>query len=784
MREIEAGFGPWVVRARWPILLVSLVIVGFCAAGMRHLHFTTDYRIFFSPENPERLAFEALENMFAKNDNVMIILAPRDGDVFSPDMLNLIRELTTRSWQTPYSTRVDSIANFQHTTAADDDLAVRDLIGSDGWWSDENLVEIRTVALSEPMLVNRLVSERGHVTGINITVQLPGINSTQEVPEVVEFVREMVQQIERTHPDVQVRLAGMVMMNNAFTEASKLDMATLVPVSFVLMLLTLAGLLRNLAGTLATLVVIAFSVVTALGVGGYLGVPISPPSASAPTIILTVALASSVHVLVTWLREMRRGRDRDDAVAETLRINLQPVFLAAMTTAIGFLTMNFSEVPPFKHLGNLVAMGVVASFVFSVTVLPALLCVLPIRVKAVSSHHVSRMRRLAEVVIHRRRVFLWGGGVVILGLVIFVPRNELNDVFVHYFDTSVTFRQDTDFMGEHLTGPMQIEYSLRSTDGGIATPAFLREVSLLTTWLREQSETRHVSTLTDVMKRLNRNMHGDRDSFYGLPETRDLAAQYLLLYEMSLPFGLDLNNQIDIDKSSIRLTVNNRTMSTNEVLAFDKRVLDWIDQNAPSIDTAGGTGGPMMFAHIGARNIVAMLVGTTIALILISFVLVAALRSLRIGLVSMVPNLAPAAMGFGLWGIFDGQIGLALSVVTTMTLGIVVDDTVHFLSKYLRARREEGASAPDAVRYAFETVGSALVVTTLVLVVGFLVLATSTFELNSGMGLLTAVVIALALVADFFFLPALLMWLDGRQTPDAERLPRPVTSRTLSDKLP
>ena len=140
--------------------------------------------------------------------------------------------------------------------------------------------------------------------------------------------------------------------------------------------------------------------------------------------------------------------------------------------------------------------------------------------------------------------------------------------------------------------------------------------------------------------------------------------------------------------------------------------------------------------------------------------LVVALRSVRIGLISMVPNLAPAAMGFGLWGIFDGQIGLALSVVTTMTLGIVVDDTVHFLSKYLRARREEGGDAAHAVRYAFETVGRALVITTLVLVVGFLVLATSSFELNSGMGLLTAVVIALALAADFLFLPALLMSVD------------------------
>ena len=305
----------------------------------------------------------------------------------------------------------------------------------------------------------------------------------------------------------------------------------------------------------------------------------------------------------------------------------------------------------------------------------------------------------------------------------------------------------------------------------------------MTKWLREQPETRHVTALTDVIKRLNRNMHGDQESFHKLPESRDLAAQYLLLYEMSLPFGLDLNNQIDIDKSSLRLTVNNRTMSTNEVLAFDKRVLEWIDQYAPSVETAGGTGGPMMFAHIGARNIVAMLVGTTIALILISFVLVAALRSFRIGLISMVPNLAPAAMGFGLWGIFDGQIGLALSVVTTMTLGIVVDDTVHFLSKYLRARREEGADAPDAVRYAFETVGSALVITTLVLVVGFLVLATSTFELNSGMGLLTAVVIALALAADFFFLPALLMSLDGGKTLALE-VPHSVTSRAVSDKLP
>jgi len=167
-----------------------------------------------------------------------------------------------------------------------------------------------------------------------------------------------------------------------------------------------------------------------------------------------------------------------------------------------------------------------------------------------------------------------------------------------------------------------------------------------------------------------------------------------------------------------------------------------------------------MFAHIGSRNIRSMLTGTTVALVLISLILVFALRSVKIGLVSMIPNLAPAAMSFGLWGILVGEVGLGLSIVTSMTLGIVVDDTVHFLSKYLRARREQNLGSQDAVRYAFSTVGTALWVTSLVLIAGFLVLTHSPFKLNADMGLLTAITIAFALAADFLFLPPLLMKVD------------------------
>jgi predicted RND superfamily exporter protein len=182
-------------------------------------------------------------------------------------------------------------------------------------------------------------------------------------------------------------------------------------------------------------------------------------------------------------------------------------------------------------------------------------------------------------------------------------------------------------------------------------------------------------------------------------------------------------------------------------------------QNIPKLQTVGASP-TIMFAHIGMKNIKSMLSGTTIALVLISLILFVALKSWRYGLLSLIPNLIPAGMAFGVWAIIDGEIGLALSVVTAMTLGIVVDDTIHFLSKYLRARREKGLNAEDAVRYAFSTVGVALWVTSIALVAGFLVLSTSSFKLNSGMGLLTAIVIAIALIVDFLLLPPLLIWLD------------------------
>ncbi len=770
MKNFESAYARWVLNHRFALIVACLGLIAALGSGVTRLYFDSSYRVFFSEENPELLAFEQLENTYTKDDNVLLVVAPDGGNVFTRNVLAALEELTEAAWQVPYSNRVDSITNFQYTEAEADDLIVRDMVKNATDLDDEALTRARAAVLAEPALRKRLVSERGHVTGINITVQMPVDERTTATPVIVNHVREMVEEFRQRHPDIDVHLTGMVMMDNAFSESALNDSAFLVPISFALMLILLGLLTGGFFGTLVTLLVIAFSVVAALGSGGYIGWPMTSVTTSAPIIILTVAVANCVHLLVTFAHEVHQGVERRAAMEESLRINLQPVFLASITTAIGFLTMNFSEVPPFNHLGNLVSIGVVISFLLTVTFLPAIMTLLPIRMQRRRDDDYTLMVRLADFVIARRRALLWTMTAMVLVIVANLPRNELNDVFVHYFGEGIEFRNDTDFLVDNLTGIYTINFSLDSgSSGGISDPAFLENVERFSQWLETQPETIHVDRFTNVMKRLNKNMHGDQQDWYRLPDDRELAAQYLLLYEMSLPYGLDLNNQVNVDKSSTKVALTIEVVSSNTMIDVNRRALDWLTKNAPDISAASSAGTTLMFSNIGQRNIRSMLIGTTLALVLISGILIFALRSLRLGLVSLLPNLVPAAVGFGLWGIFVGEVGMSLSVVTGMTFGIVIDDTVHFLSKYLRARREKALTPPDAVRYAFRTVGRALVVTTIVLVAGFSVLATSNFAINADMGLMTAVIITIALIAVFLLLPPLLMIIeekDSNASPD------------------
>ena len=761
MEQFAIKWGKWVTHHRILTIFLSLAVAMVAATGGQFLSFTNDYRVFFSGDDPHLLAFEDLQDTYTKNDNVLFVVSPKDGKVFSQDTLAAISDITDRAWETPFSIRVDSLRNYQHTEADGDDLVVADLYEDAFALNEADLARIQQIAINEPFLVHRLISEDARVAAVNITVELPGEDEATESPQVAGHVRALRDYVEETYPNLDVHLTGIMMMNQAFPEASLYDMTHLIPAALGIILLLVFLQLRGLTGTVGTFITIILSIVAAMGVAGWSGIRLTPPAMSAPTIILTLAVADCVHILSNWLQKFRGGMEKQEAMAESLRINFSPVFLTSVTTAIGFLSLNFSDAPPFHDLGNISAMGVMFAWFFSMTLLPALVTLLPVSSKKRRAFGTEIIDKFADWVIRKRGLLMPVMSVVIVALVVMIPRNQLNDVFVHYFDERVEFRTDTDYVVDNLTGMYFMDYSLDAgQSGGISEPEYLAQVQRFTDWLREQPEVMHVNTITDVFKRVNKSMHGDDQSWYKLPEEREMAAQYLLLYEMSLPYGLDLNNQIDIEKQRTRISATLETLSTNDTLAFEQRSYDWMKQNTPDIYTTAASP-TIMFSHISTRNIVSMLGGTAVALVSISLLLIFALGSLRYGLLTLLPNVAPAAMAFGMWGIVDGEIGLGLSVVAAMTLGIVVDDTIHFMSKYLRARRDQGLDAINAVRYAFSTVGIALWTTSIALTAGFLVISTSSFTLNAEMGFLVAIVIMLAIVVDFLLLPALLIRFDS-----------------------
>ncbi|EGQ9219049.1 MMPL family transporter [Vibrio parahaemolyticus] len=756
------GLGKIPTKYSLLVLLATIFLIIVATIGGKNLYFRGDYDIFFDGTNKQLLAFDEIQTTFAKTDNLAIVIAPEDGDIFTPQTLSLIQKITVDAWQVPYSSRVDSIANYQHTEAFDDDLLVEDLLYSEYELTPERISKVKSIALSEPVLKSALVSEKGDVTVVNITVQLPEMDKTAEVEEVVSSINAMIDRYQRAYPDVTFHKAGIIAMNYAFMTAAQDDSSTLVPTMLVVILVFLTIMLRSILSVIATLIVIIGSVMATMGISGWAGMFLSTATVNVPTLIMTLAVADCVHVIATMRQSMKNGFTKVQSIERSIALNFVPILITSVTTAIGFLMMNMSDSPVLRDFGNLSALGVMVACFLSVTLLPALLKLLPIHVKMETSQDQKHfMDRLGDFVVSQRRALLPLSVAVIVVCASLIPLNKVNDESVEYFGQRNEFRQAADFMEERISGMTNISIAIKTNESqGIAAPDFLNTIGEFSSWLRDQPETDHVATLADVYKRLNKNMHGDDEAYYSLPQARELAAQYLLLYEMSLPYGLDLNNQINVDKSSIKMVLTVANLGSVELVDLENRIYQWFAEHAPQYQVVASSPS-LMFAHIGETNMASMLSTLPITLVLISALLIFALRSVRLGLISLMPNIAPAVIGFGLWALISGEINLGLSVVVTLTLGIVVDDAVHFLSKYQRARRE-GQTAEQAVRYAFHTVGRALWITTVVLVAGFSVLAMSSFRLNADMGQLSAIVIFIALVVDFLFLPTLLMLFDKK----------------------
>jgi len=751
-----------IIRYRPLCIIISLLILAGLAQGLSKINFNPDINAFFPENDTLTTSHLSIEDTYSSMDNAVIGIGVKEGTVFTNEVLSLIEDLTERAWKTPHSLRVDSLSNYSYVSADGDDLYIEPFLEGSSTYDLKTLKEKELIIEEEELAYGAIISKDKKTSLINIVFDPPRKDIEAEYQESLNYVLGFLEEARKNHPEVDLIISGIVYMEYQSPMLLKAQMPKLMPTAILVILLTLFLLLRSLVAVAGSFLVILMSVVSAMGSIGFMSGDIAQPFIMVPILIATLAVADCVHLFTLYFQNLDSSRKSKEAMLESLKLNLQPLFLTSLTTAIGFLSLNLAPVEPLRGIGNGVAVGVFLAFIFTVLLLAPIVSYFNVKQSKNINFQKNIARKLGKFSIKNYKRLLVIVPVISCFLMAFIPLNKTNDNPLEFYsERYTTSAADSKWISQRIGGTFPVSYELNS-QGIVSDPEFLREVDKFSEWLASNKEVLHVSSLSKIMKNLNKTLHGKQDEWNIIPTEPDLSAQYLFFYEMSLPYGLDLTNSISQNKESIKLVASLKELGSLEYREFAKRVENYASQNMPEDMVSIGTGTRPIFAFMSNMLITQLIYALGIGIVLITATIILFFRSLRYGMLTSVTNLLPIGVAFGIWAIVSGEISMLVGIGMGTTLGIIVDFTVHFLSKYLHARRHKNLNAEEAVEYAFETVGFALIITSFSLILGFLVLLQAFFIPIHGFVLFSSIAFLSALIIDLLLFPALLITWDKR----------------------
>ena len=751
-----------IIRYRPLCIIISILILAGLAQGLSKINFNPDINAFFPENDTLTTSHLSIEDTYSSMDNAVIGIGVKEGTVFTNEVLSLIEDLTERAWKTPHSLRVDSLSNYSYVSADGDDLYIEPFLEGSSTYDLKTLKEKELIIEEEELAYGAIISKDKKTSLINIVFDPPRKDIEAEYQESLNYVLGFLEEARKNHPEVDLIISGIVYMEYQSPMLLKAQMPKLMPTAILVILLTLFLLLRSLVAVAGSFLVILMSVVSAMGSIGFMSGDIAQPFIMVPILIATLAVADCVHLFTLYFQNLDSSRKSKEAMLESLKLNLQPLFLTSLTTAIGFLSLNLAPVEPLRGIGNGVAVGVFLAFIFTVLLLAPIVSYFNVKQSKNINFQKNIARKLGRFSIKNYKRLLVIVPVISCFLMAFIPLNKTNDNPLEFYsERYTTSAADSKWISQRIGGTFPVSYELYS-QGIVSDPEFLREVEKFSEWLASNKEVLHVSSLSKIMKNLNKTLHGKQEEWNIIPTEPDLSAQYLFFYEMSLPYGLDLTNSISQNKESIKLVASLKELGSLEYREFAKRVENYASQNMPEDMVSIGTGTRPIFAFMSNMLITQLIYALGIGIVLITATIILFFRSLRYGMLTSVTNLLPIGVAFGIWAIVSGEMSMLVGIGMGSTLGIIVDFTVHFLSKYLHARRQKNLSAEEAVEYAFETVGFALIITSFSLILGFLVLLQAFFIPIHGFVLFSSIAFLSALIIDLLLFPALLITWDKR----------------------
>ena len=761
-KDFTETFAEKIIQYRYLSILFCLVLLVASFRGVGGIAFSPDMEQFFPEDYPISENHAHIEDTFYSSDSVIIAIGVDEGTVFNPRILNLIEEITDKAWSTPHSIRVDSLSNFSFVRAEIDDLVVEPFIEESLEWDQKKINERSALIEKEEQAYGTILSKDKKTTFINISIDAPRDDVEKEYAESMEHIFAFMDPLKKEYPEADMRYAGIVYIEYLSPLIVKAEMPVLIPTLLFVILLSLFILLRNVVAVISSLVVIIFSVITAVGILGHFNTTVSQPFLMVPILVATLAVADCVHLFNVYFQN-KLEKNAKDSIIKSLRLNLEPLLLTSLTTSIGFLCLNLAPIPALRVVANGIVIGVIAAFVFSIFFLAPLMSFFNVKASSQIENQTKLSKRVGQFSLKNRKKIIWLVPLFSAFLMSFIPLNETKDNPMEFYSERFTsVAEDTKWLAKRLGGTFLVTYEYVSEDL-VSDPEYLRQLDEFTTWLENQDEVLSVNSLSKIVKNLNRTLNGNDQSWYVIPEDSELIAQYLFFYEMSLPFGLDLTSTINQERTSTKVTVSLKEIDSKAFIEFYDRVDDYASLSIVSGNLSGGGGTRSVMAFMGMLLAEQLMYALIIGFIVITLAIALFYKSLSAGLITAIPNILPIGVAFGIWGIFSSNVSMLVSLGIGCTLGIVVDFSVHFLSKYLYARRSLSLSAEESVLYAFETVGFPLTIMTVSLCMGFAVLFLASFMPLRGFAGITMISFVAALIIDLLLFPAVLIAWDGKK---------------------
>ena len=746
-------------KHKYKIIVLTTLLISLLSISLKDISFEGSYRIWFDKSSSIIKQYDKFRKDFSGDDTFIIAFedTKSPNGVFNKKVLEMIINLTDELESIDGVDDVNSLTNYQYMWDSNDNFKVDDFISSSELNSldeDNNyLKEKKKIAINDNLILNQLISHDGKSTAIAVKL-LDEVGDDEEVniyvyKELLKITKEYEKQV-----GYKFYISGTPAVTASLVIVSQEDALLLMPLAVVIVVLLLFFLFRSFVGVLVPSIVIVFTFLTVLSIQMLLGYKLNNFTVNIPSFVSAIAIADTMHLYLAWVYFKINNYTNKEAVMLALKNNILPIALTSLTTATGFATLGVSSIEPISTLGIAITLSAFLAFIFSITIAPAILLTLndQYKVKPLKFLNLLNTKGYGTFIVKndKKIALIFLTIFVLLGYGLTFTKVDSNSI--KYFKEDTMVRSGATFIEDKLTGAMIYEIIIDSkVENGIKNREFLQTVIKFEDELYSNFENiRFTTSIKDILIRMQKVLNPESKDI--LPSNQNLIAQYLLLYNMNLPQGKTTNDKIDTPYQKIRLTLNSNIQDTSK----DLKMIDWIN-NWWDTNTAYKTqvqGQTTIFAYMQSGISDTLIVSIAFTLPIVISLMLLIFKNLKMTLLFILPNVAPILLVAGIMGYVGINIDIGVAISAAVILGIAVDDTIHFFSKYFDARKTK--SFEDSIDYVISHSGNAMILTTFILSFTFAVFAISSFVPNVNFAIVTVCALNLALLLDLILLPALL----------------------------